>query len=71
MSYSLTKGELILRVDPYRDSINSPPSKQKHLIAEVIDTLNEHDGDPRLMEIAITKLEEASMWVTKYLTSKK
>ena len=71
MSYSLTKGQLILRVDPYRDPINSPPTKQKHLIADIIDTLDEHGGDPRLRAIATTKLEEASMWVTKFLTSKK
>lgn len=74
MSYSLTKGQQIIRSNPYVAESSTPIVKEfKQRFAEMIDDLMESDKnykkDERLKDEAIKQIEQASMWVTKYLTS--
>lgn len=69
-SQELSKGEKIVRTEFNPNNVGNV-NFFKSEIAKLINVVEEiKDYDPRLAAIAITTLEEASMWAVKLATAK-
>lgn len=64
----MTQGEVAIRIN-YDDTPVDNIAKTKHAFAKLIDGVVENQQDSVAAKHAIQKIEEASMWTTKALTS--